>query len=173
MEEEVISFEFFFSLICWFILFLFVQPFFLHSTNIYSIIKMCEVWGLAIGIQANMISPLKGFIVLLFLLPLISILIAVFFCSFSWILHHIIYLCFDTNFDFPPTTFSPHNLFNKHLLAAHSALQCLGPRVHRWVRKESLPVPYSSAHSMFALPVPQRQREYYERLPSLRDPESK
>ena len=44
---------------------------------------MCEAWGLAIGIQANMLSPLKGFVVFLFLLPLISILIAMFFCSFS------------------------------------------------------------------------------------------
>ena len=44
---------------------------------------MCEGWGLAIGIQANMLSPLKGFIVFLFLLPLISLLIAMFFCSVS------------------------------------------------------------------------------------------
>lgn len=43
---------------------------------------MCEAWGLAMLIQGNMLSPLKEFIALV-LLPLISILIVMFFCSFS------------------------------------------------------------------------------------------
>lgn len=142
MEEEVISFEFFFINLLINSFFLFVQPFFLHSTNIYLITKMCEAWGLAIGIQVNMLSPLKGFIVFLFLLPLISILIAMFFCSVSWILHCISYtrvLTLIVTFlqpPFPPIIYST-NIYRQHTLH----IRCLGPRIHRWARMESLPEP--------------------------------